>query len=192
MAKTIYIIRHAEKPGAGIGGVNAKGKPDPESLTPRGWQRAGALADLFAQRHPSGPSAIVSPTRIFGSAREGCSPAPGGRIGSKSKRPEQTIGPLADKLGIDPDLTYSRGQEAEVAAAAMAAPGVVLICWQHEAIPDIAAQILGQTKTQSVPRRWPSKRFDVIWIFAAKSRSRRWRMTQLCQRLLAGDGKKTI
>jgi hypothetical protein len=44
------LIRHAEKPakdGAPFG-VNRKGLRSKEALAVRGWQRAGALATLFA------------------------------------------------------------------------------------------------------------------------------------------------
>jgi hypothetical protein len=42
------FIRHAEKPGVDVAsGLEANGTTDPESLTIRGWQRAGALARFF-------------------------------------------------------------------------------------------------------------------------------------------------
>ena len=49
-ASKIMIIRHAEKPDdAGtVFGVTIEGHQDPEELTVRGWQRAGALATFFA------------------------------------------------------------------------------------------------------------------------------------------------
>jgi broad specificity phosphatase PhoE len=48
--RKIMVIRHAEKalPGGVISGVNEAGGPDPNSLSVRGWQRAGALAKLLA------------------------------------------------------------------------------------------------------------------------------------------------
>ena len=48
----IMIIRHAEKPpdSGGPFGVTAGGEKDAESLIIQGWQRAGALACLFAPR----------------------------------------------------------------------------------------------------------------------------------------------
>src|SRR4051812_42556063 len=65
--QTVLIIRHAEKPeppwGAGVG---QGGRPDEKSLAPRGWQRAGAWAELFV---PSlgGASSLPRPTRIVAS-----------------------------------------------------------------------------------------------------------------------------
>ena len=48
--RKIMVIRHAEKPDdAGtVFGVTAGGQQDPEELTVRGWQRAGALVTFFA------------------------------------------------------------------------------------------------------------------------------------------------
>jgi hypothetical protein len=41
----IVFIRHVEKPGVDAAiGLEADGTANPESLTVRGWQRAGALA----------------------------------------------------------------------------------------------------------------------------------------------------
>ena len=49
-ATKIMIIRHAERPPDDglIHGVNMSGTKDPEELTVRGWQRAGALVRFFA------------------------------------------------------------------------------------------------------------------------------------------------
>ncbi len=46
----IMLIRHAERPNAdkSLRGVGFDGRKDKESLTVRGWQRAGALARFFA------------------------------------------------------------------------------------------------------------------------------------------------
>jgi hypothetical protein len=49
MPVSIAFVRHAEKQlGAGPPcGVLVDGTPDPDSLIPRDWQRAGALVGLF-------------------------------------------------------------------------------------------------------------------------------------------------
>jgi hypothetical protein len=46
----VMIIRHAEKPLTPDPphGVSIDGLADPDSQTPRGWQRAGALVGLFS------------------------------------------------------------------------------------------------------------------------------------------------
>jgi broad specificity phosphatase PhoE len=118
--QTILIIRHADKPEpGGDGGVDAVGVPDKNSLTPRGWQRAGIWAELFA---PSlGQQRLLpKPSAIFASAPASKAEIAAGHGGSKSRRPLETISPLAAKLGIDVDLRFAKGQEADLAAASPA------------------------------------------------------------------------
>src|SRR5262249_9633541 len=96
-ATKVMLIRHAEKPvPAGTGsdsqapaynGIDEFGDPDEHSLIPQGWQRAGALAGLFTSA--SGPLPI--PQFLF---------APNQFGGGTSKRPYETITPLAAKLGL--------------------------------------------------------------------------------------------
>lgn len=59
---TILLIRHAEKPDGQNQGVTEQGGNDPDSLIPRGWQRAGALASFF------GSVAVPAPDQIYVSA----------------------------------------------------------------------------------------------------------------------------
>jgi hypothetical protein len=48
----------------------------------------------------------------------------------KGKRAQQTVGPIAEKLGSMATLnfTFDKGDEAALITSAMACPGVVLIC----------------------------------------------------------------
>ena len=62
---------------------------------------------------------------------------------SRSRRSEDTLTPLAELLGVEIDLTFSKGQETALAKAAQACNGPVLIAWQHENINLIANAILG-------------------------------------------------
>ena len=71
-APKIMIIRHAEKPPPTFG-VNADGVQDKESLTVRGWQRAGALAPFFAPP-PGAPlpnPALATPRYVYAAKIEG-------------------------------------------------------------------------------------------------------------------------
>src|SRR6478672_13523998 len=75
----IYVIRHAEKPpdsppsaknaaAAGVGppnGVDFSGRADQHSLTPRGWQRSGALAVLFTRPPRAGLPELLAPGRLL-------------------------------------------------------------------------------------------------------------------------------
>jgi broad specificity phosphatase PhoE len=91
----IVLIRHAEKP-LGDGpphGVTSDGVMDRESLTPRGWQRAGALVGAFTGGRAPGiglpPPALLVASKV--------------RPESSSQRPLQTLQPLAERLGIAVD-----------------------------------------------------------------------------------------
>jgi broad specificity phosphatase PhoE len=176
MQQTIILIRHAEKPGGNWPGpgFTEDGIEDPESLVIRGWQRAGALTSLFS----GPPSDINRPNRIYASGvvkQDG--------TGSRSKRPLQTIVPLAQKLSITPVDKFSKGQEAELASELIALDGVTLVCWQHETLPDIVREITGSGDL----RIWPDTRFDVIWILERSSGVESWSFSQKAQQLLAGD-----
>ena len=46
-ATLVMLIRHGEKPDGTDPGVDAQGKPDDNSLTATGWERANRLVDLF-------------------------------------------------------------------------------------------------------------------------------------------------
>src|SRR5262245_9719824 len=101
-ATKIIVMRHAEKPakdGAPYG-VTLEGKPNKESLQTRGWQRAGALANLFAPTNgPLQNGALAKPQFLYASK-------PLQRKGSR--RPMQTILPLGEKLAIPINLNYER------------------------------------------------------------------------------------
>jgi broad specificity phosphatase PhoE len=172
----IFIIRHAEKPAGSIKGVNDSGSQDPESLTPRGWQRAGALAVFFGSKQ-----GLKAPGRIYASASS---------TATKSDRPLETIGPLAAKLGIKPILKYTKGEEEKLAAEITKRNGTTLVCWQHEDIAAIAKSILGAKA--EIPSPWPAHRFDVVWCFRRSGKRKKWEFSQVCQLLLKGDEKKPI
>lgn len=178
-ATKIMLIRHAEKPatdGAPYG-VTLDGLREKESLSARGWQRAGALASFFAPANGSfqDPS-ITSPQFLYASK-------PLKRKGSK--RPKETINPLAEKLAIRINCNFPRFEVESMVEEAFSCSGVVLICWQREYIPQIADHILGY-KT-GVPQNWPEDRFDAVWVFDRDPASERYSFKQVPQRLLMGD-----
>src|SRR5262245_22154551 len=108
----ILVIRHAEKPDGTNAGIDRKGIPDEESLIVRGWERAGALPGLF------GPSArLPNPDQIYASAA-GKHMTADGKIGSKSKRPKETVSVVGAKLQVPSDDTLTKGQEQAAGANA--------------------------------------------------------------------------
>jgi broad specificity phosphatase PhoE len=190
-ADQVIVIRHAEKPTAHPKrhGVAEDGTPDKESLTVRGWRHAGSLAAVFAAEgaHPKG-AALGRPDRIFASAvgRKRVA-GPDGRtvtVGSHSRRPLQTVSEMAARLGLVPDTSHHRGEEAALAADAIGREGTVLICWQHEDIPAIGRAIAGDHA--GIPDAWPGDRYDIVWVFDRKGTG--WTFRTLAHpRLLAAE-----
>jgi hypothetical protein len=178
-ATKIMLIRHAEKPDDKDGGVDQKGKPDRHDLIVRGWQRAGALVQFFA--NPPDPSSpIMRPAAIFTTEPDS---------GSESNRPLHTVTPLAKFLNLNIDSTIAEGSEDALVQAAVAANGAVLIAWHHQAIPAIANLIL---QNQSAPQKWPGSRFDVVWIFSRAAANGPWSFSQTPQLLLSDDSSTVI
>jgi hypothetical protein len=180
------VIRHAEKPTSQFTGVKETGESSAHDLIVRGWQRAGALACLFAPaRGPLQDPLLASPEFIFASAAAD-DPDPGN---SKSRRPQETVTQLAQLLGVDIDLNFSKGQEGNLVAAAQQCSGPVLIAWQHENINAIANAILGN---DSAPQDWPGGRFDVVFVFTLDAVDGTYSFAQVTQRLLTGDSADPI
>lgn len=173
------LLRHAEKPAKDTApyGVSAEGERDKESLEVRGWQRAGALASLFTPtngkfQHPL----LAKPKYLFASK-------PLRRKGSR--RPIETLTPLAQKLGVRINSTFPRYEFESMIEEVISCKGVVLICWQREYIPAIASVILGNKRI--APLVWPEDCFDMIWVFDLAHSSSKYSFKQVPQKLLSGD-----
>jgi hypothetical protein len=178
-ATKILVIRHAEKPvdSPPLYGVTFEGEREKESLTVRGWQRAGALVSFFAPTNGSFQDpALAEPQFLYASK-------PTKRNGSR--RPLETITPLAEKLAIRINSHFQKDEPEEMLEEAFLCAGVVLVCWQHEFIPKIASHILGD-KTR-VPHDWPEDRFDMVWVFERAAETARYDFKQVPQNLLMGD-----
>jgi hypothetical protein len=185
MADTILIIRHAEKPQQnGDSGIDETGAPDPKSLTPRGWQRAGAWAQLFVPALGQQP-VLPTPTALFASNPNHENAATAESAGGKSRRPLETITPLAGKLSLGVATQVSKQKVGDLVAALATTPGVVLVCWQHEVIVEIANAISHASTT--IPTKWPGSRFNVIFRLDRPSDGSPWKFQQVVPVLLAGD-----
>ena len=185
-APKIIIIRHAEKPAGKVAGVDEAGASSGHHLSVRGWQRAGALACLFAPAHgPLQNALLAKPAFIFASAAA-TDPEPGD---TKSLRSEDTVTPLAQLIGVDINLKFSKGQETALAKAAQACNGPVLIAWRHEGINAIANAILGAGVALPI---WPKDRFDVIFVLTLNPVDGTYSFSQVMQCLLAGDSAEPI
>jgi hypothetical protein len=197
----IYIIRHAEKPedppapaanqpAAAPGppfGVDFDGNQDDHSLLPRGWQRSGALTVLFAPAVGSLRPGLRTPQALFSPSYE--EPAK-----TQAHRTYQTILGLSDRTGLTINSPFPEGEEANLASAVVSSsPKVVLICWEHQHIPALAAAFPLAPHT-TIPSQWPGQRFDIVWSFTAGTRSAhlQYGFSQIPQQLLSGDTDTVI
>ncbi|QFP75520.1 hypothetical protein [Deinococcus sp. AJ005] len=181
---TITILRHAEKPSAADSpqpafGVNEQGRPQAESLTPRGWQRAGALAAVLGSATP--PAPFVRPAALF---------APAYPDGA-SHRPGETITPLARRLKLHIQTPVPKGQEDILVSDSLLSQSGqdVLVCWEHHHIPAIAAALalaLGVNTLTPNGTLWPDTDFSSALVFARQPNGL-YTLMQTRLRLLDGD-----
>lgn len=176
----IMVIRHAEKPVPdGAPGIAPDGSLNPKSLSQAGWDRARMLVSFFSQ--PTA-SAIDKPDALFAAAPD-----------QGSQRPYETVLLLARALWPEPEQSQRfnaaivKEDVQGLAAAVMAASGVVLVSWEHKLIP---AAVSALPNAPATPTKWPSDRFDVVWILTARQDS--WDFEQTPQRLMESDQDSVI
>lgn len=198
----IFIIRHGEKPtsatadpdsdaGASSGkshqilGVEIDGKNNPDSLIPQGWQRAGGLATLFDPTDGRFPSPYLSRPTLIAAPSYGK---------PEEHRTYQTVWPLALKFGATPTVTVAVGEEDQLVAWLLEqADQTVLVCWEHDHIQDITAQLAPVISGGDVPGPWPSDRFDIVVALTPNlSDPGTFYCHQVPQLLLAGDSSEPI
>lgn len=168
------IIRHAEEHE--VDGITEEGQADPQSLTVRGWQRAGALVPFFC----SGGSGVSTPDAIFASAI-----APD----SQSRRPQQTVAPLHAALRKRGRVSYSEAfakpDTSALMAEVMTQPGIVLVAWNHSCIADC---ITALPNPPQAPGKWPDDRYDLVWVLDPTGIG--WAFSEVPQLLLAGNAAR--
>jgi hypothetical protein len=160
----VILIRHGEKPAEG------------NELNERGWQRARALVNYF--KTDPGVTRFGPPVAIFAMA-------PKDEDGSL--RPIQTVTPLAESLGLTINSGYKKKQIQKMVDAVMSNPRyegkMVLICWEHKVIPEIA-QAFGAS---TAPSEWPGGDvYDRTWVLSFAG-GKVLSFADLPQHLLPGD-----
>jgi broad specificity phosphatase PhoE len=159
----IMIIRHGEKP------EETGGEKDP-NLTPQGYARAKALASVIPDHFPR-------PDFLFAAKRS-----------KGSDRPVETITPLAKALDEPIDSKFKaddvEGLAHAVLTEAQYRGKVVLICWHHEKIPDLA-KALG---AKDAPENWSGKVFDQVWEITYDGDAASWK--QVPENALPGDSSR--
>ena len=136
----ILLIRHGEKPDTG------------NQLSDIGLQRAQALRAYF-ETNPA-VTKYGTPVAIFAMKQDG----PDGSV-----RPIQTVTPLAADLKTTINEDYLKNDFQGLAKEILSNPAyngkMVLICWEHKVIPDIA-QELGVTPR---PADWKGTDFWTVF-----------------------------
>jgi hypothetical protein len=214
-ATKIMIIRHAEKPltDPPTVGVEIDGTENQDSLIVQGWQRAGALVALFAPaRGPLQDDRLATPQFIYATKVGGKSSKPeegstssdleenGTSADDEGNRPQETVTPLIERLQrppvdseevlvVQPNFNFTKDLGEEMVASALSCDGVVLICWPHGQIPSVASYIpLSPDNKHPLPTgKWPSDRFDIVWVFDLDTNTGAYHFHQVPQLLLAGD-----
>jgi len=158
--RIVMIIRHAEKPETG--------EKDP-NLSPRGFERADALAKVIPDRFPR-PDFLLATKRSKG-----------------SNRPVETITPLAKAVHEEIESTFKDDDVAGVAHEVLTDPKfegkVVLIAWHHGKIPELA-RALG---VKDAPEKWNPAVFDRVWEITYENGVPSWQ--DLPQKALPGDSQ---
>ena len=134
----VVIIRHGEKPDTG------------DHLSCQGQNRALQLPAVLYRK-------FDVPAHVY-------VPSLGTDKFSTHVRMFETIIPFAVKYSVNINSEFDVNDYPAIAGKVLAKKGVVLLVWQHEAIPALAAQ-LGVAD----PPKWKNKDFDSIWIISYAS-----------------------
>jgi hypothetical protein len=160
----VLIIRHAEKPD-----------DDSSHLSPEGQKRAAALPQLFLKT-PERPNPFPKPDFIFATKKS-----------KNSNRPIETLTPLSRALNQDINSRFKDDEENQLAKELLTSPRyagkIVLICWHHGKIPELATNL----KAEDVPDHWKRTVFDQVWVITYQDGM--GKLTKRHQALMPGDAK---
>ena len=141
----IILIRHAEKPV----------DPEDPHLSPAGVKRAERLVS-FITTDPT-MTRFGLPVAVF---------ATQATKHDNGQRTQETVAPLAQALNLPVQTPYLGKDFALLAKQILANPAyagkTVLICWNHEEIPRLAAA-LGVTPE---PPKWKGSVFDLVYVIS--------------------------
>jgi len=144
----IILIRHAEKPD------------DSENphLSKAGVKRAQALVS-YITRDPQITS-LGRPVAIFATQTT---------KDDNGQRTQETVAPLAAALRLSVQTPYHGKDYAELAklilSTAKYAGKTVMVCWNHETIPELAAAL----GVNPMPPKWRGSVFDSVYVISYKN-----------------------
>ncbi|KAB8152238.1 hypothetical protein EZY14_014430 [Kordia sp. TARA_039_SRF] len=164
--KEILIIRHAEKPADSSN----------ENLSTKGYERAAALSYYV-------PANFGDIHHIF---------AAGVGLKSPSKRPVETVTPLAERLKKKIHDSFLKYQYQDMVTHILNDDtyndSVIAIAWQHTNIEAIANAFGAKEVPTSL---WPESCFDLVWKLTYNGDTT-YTLTQIPQLLMYGDTDQTI
>jgi hypothetical protein len=167
----VLIIRHGEK--LGDPKTDSDGGPD---LSIRGSARAAAVPSLFVPAQPEFSCPLAQSQQEFTASYKQIKlqgqpprlPTPdfifATKESSHSNRPIETVTPLATALQLTINNGFSDKQKHitamanEILTTSIYAGKIVLICWHHGTIPNVAIA-LGAWN----PPGWKGTVFDRVW-----------------------------
>ena len=146
---TIVMIRHAEEPD----------DPNNPHLSKDGLARADRLVEFMT--HDPAMIRLGTPAAIF--ATETTNDGNG-------QRTQETVAPLAKVLRLQVQTPYHGKDYDKLARRVMSDPTLagktVVICWNHEYLPELAAA-LGVTPE---PSKWKGKVYDQVYVISFRER----------------------
>jgi len=159
----VIIIRHAEKPPTG------------DDLNAKGRMRAAALVPYFLEA----PEVLEFKTPVAVYAQKSTDE-------HKSRRPVDTVKGIAKALNMEL-IQYPRKDALVMVKDIMAKPEyegkMVLICWSHTGIPDMARAF----GVKEVPE-WSGSVYDRNWIITFDKGAVNFK--NVPQKLMFGDSEK--
>jgi hypothetical protein len=143
---TVVMMRHAEKPAAGLGQLDCKG-----------LNRALKLGPLLTSR--------------FGKADTVLAPNPAVKITLGTSfwnyvRPLATIEPYAIRNGLPVNTEFGWNDPSSVVNLFLnRQQGLVVVAWEHRMLVEIANQLMQKLGSNQKIPAWPSDDFDTIFVF---------------------------
>ncbi len=139
----IILIRHAEKPA----------DPHDPHLSPAGVRRAGQLVQ-YVVNDPA-MKALGQPVAIFATRTT---------RDDDGQRTQETVAPLARALKLTVQVPFHGKDYMALARMILSDPAyagrTVLICWNHEEIPQLVAAFGIRPR----PAKWKASVFDVVYV----------------------------
>jgi hypothetical protein len=161
----VIIIRHAEKPEEG------------SELSLKGRERAAALAPYFA-----GNADLLkfgTPIAVYAQAQ---------KKETSSVRSAETVQPFAESIHVKISNAFTREQWPdmvdEIKHQKRYEGHTVVICWEHNVIPEIAATF----GAEDAPHKWKGDTYDRAWVLTFTTDGH-CTFRDLPQRLMYGDSE---